>query len=458
MQRAREHWAGRFGFVLAAAGSAIGLGNLWKFPYISYANNGGAFVLIYIVSILIVGLPIMMAEIIIGRRTQQSAIPAFDSLGRRWKWIGVLGVITGFVILGYYSVIAGWSLSSFYQCMDWSLTGFEQPDFGAFIGDGSTQLLLSAAFSMLSMLVIWFGVRGGIEKVTTILMPILLVLLVYFVITSITLDGSAEALTFLFYPDFSALPPLGILEGLWHAFFTLSLGMGLMITYGSYLRRKDSIPRVAGMVVLMDTVVALLAAMTMFCIIFSIPGMRSEVSGSTVGMLFVTLPNLFYSGELHGGPVLGPLFYLFVAFAALTSTISLLEVLVCYFIDRHGWARHKATLFCGIGTYVNTFFCALSLGAVGFLSNFSWLPDKSGVLDHLDYLASNWMLPIGGFGISIFAGWVLDKKISQEELGMVDEHGNPTVYYKLWRVFVRFIAPAAILAVIIAVISGKDFS
>ena len=459
MAAGREHWGSRIGFIMAAAGSAIGLGNLWKFPYISYSNNGGAFVLVYLLSVAVVGLPVMMAEIIIGRRAQESAIPAFDVLGRpRWKWIGVLGVLAGFVILGYYSVIAGWSLSSFYLCLKWSFKGYTELDFGAFIADAPLQLILSGAFSLLTMLVVWFGVSGGIEKVTKVLMPILFMLLIYFVITALTLDNAGKAMAFLFKPDFAHLPPLGILEGLGQAFFSLSLGMGLMITYGSYLRKEDSIPRVAGMVVLMDTIVAIFASVIMFCIIFSVPGLRESVSGSTVGMLFITLPKLFYGGAMPGGVVLGPLFYLFVAFAALTSTISLLEVMVAYFIDRHGWKRHRATLLCGLGTYVNTIFCALSLGAVGFLTTFSIIPHKSGVLEHLDYLAANWMLPVGGLGIALFAGWVLDKKVTVEELGLVDAAGRPTIYYKLWRVFIRYLAPAAITAVLIAVVLGKDFS
>ena len=465
MAKVREHWGSRMGFVMAAAGSAIGLGNLWKFPYITWHNNGGAFVLVYLLSVLVVGLPIMMAEILIGKRAQKSAVPAFVAIGhKRWSWIGIVGVLGGFVILGYYAVIAGWSISSFIECFNWSVSGYVAPPegafeaFEAFQSDGATQLGLSAVFSVITLGVVWFGISGGIERVTKILMPVLFLILIYFVATSVTMNGFGEAMRFLFRPNFSELPAAGALEALGHAFFTLSLGMGLMITYGSYLTKSTSVTRVSAIVVVMDTVVALLACVIMFTIIYSTPGLSEQVGKSTVGMLFVTLPTLFYSGALPGGSILGPLFYLLVGFAALTSTISLLEVMVSYFIDSRGWSRAKASLVCAAGTYVNTVFSALSLGAVGFLSTFSLIDGKHGVLDHLDYLASNWMLPIGGFGLALFVGWVLDKKVSLEELNMTDESGNPTIHYKLWRIFIRYVAPVAIAAVIIAVMLGKDFS
>ncbi len=462
MAKIREHWGSRMGFVLAAAGSAIGLGNLWKFPYITWHNNGGAFVLVYLICILVVGLPIMMAEILIGRRAQKSAVPAFEEIGhKKWNWIGVVGVLAGFVILGYYSVIAGWSITTFIDCVGWSINGYTpHPDgaFGAFISDGKTQLGLSAVFSVATLGVVWFGISGGIEKVTKFLMPTLFLILIYFVISSFSMSGFKEAMTFLFKPNFSELPATGVLEALGHAFFTLSLGMGLMITYGSYLTKEMSVTRVSAMVVIMDTVVALIACVIMFTIIYSTPGLSETIGKSTVGMLFVTLPTLFYSGSMPGGSILGPLFYLLVAFAALTSTISLLEVMVSYFIDARGWTRAKSSLVCAGGTFVNTIFCALSLGAVGFLSTFSLVGSKAGVLDHLDYLASNWMLPIGGFGIALFAGWILDKKVSMEELGMMDSAGQPNLQYKIWRLFIRYVAPVAIAAVIVAVMFGKDFS
>jgi NSS family neurotransmitter:Na+ symporter len=457
----RDQWSSRAGFILAAAGSAIGLGNLWKFPYITWENDGGAFVLVYLMAILAVGLPLMTAEILIGRHTQKSTVPAIEQLGgKSWTVVGALGVLAGFVILGDYAVIAGWSLSRFWQCVGWTMNGFEEytgDQFGAFVGDATTQISLSLTFMVVTASIVWFGISGGIEKVTKILMPILFLMLLYFLFTAVSLPGAGEAFSFLFAPNFSELGAEGVLEALGHSFFTLSLGMGLMITYGSYLRKSDSVPRVAGIVALMDTLVALVACMIMFSIIFTVPSLSESIGKSTVGMLFITLPNLFYT-SMPGGTVLGPLFYLFVGFAALTSTISLLEVMVSFGIDRFGWKRSKSTLICSAVTYFNTIFCALSLGAVGALSTFSIFPNKSGVLDHMDYLASNWMLPLGGFAIAIFAGWKIDKKVSIAELGLVENGAKPSIHYKIWLFFTRFVAPIAIGWVILEVIMGKDFS
>jgi len=457
----RDHWASRIGFVLAAAGSAVGLGNLWKFPYITWHNNGGAFVLIYLISVAIVGLPIMVAEILLGRRTQESPVPAFQKLGNdAWGIVGFFGVLTGFVILGYYSVIAGWSLSSFVQCLGWSINGYTPPAddaFGNFLADGWRQVCLGVVFLIFTAIIIWRGVKDGIEKAAKFLMPVLFVILAYLLIRVFFLPGIGETFHFLFRPNFTELPTAGILEALGHAFFTLSLGMGVMITYGSYMKKSESILRSGTMVVVLDTAIAILACIIMYTIIFSVPGMEEQVSGSTVGMLFVTIPRLFYT-DLSGGSLLGPLFFILVAFAALTSTISLLEVIVSFFIDKLHIKRHTATIFSTLIVIVTAVGSALSLGAVPALSNFEIFADKPGILSSLDHFAANWMLPIGGLLTTIFVGWFVSDKIAIEELGMVDERGNPTMIFRLLRFFMRFLAPAAILAVIVAVIMGKDFS
>lgn len=458
----RESWGSKIGFMVAATGSAVGLGNLWKFPYITWHNHGGAFVIIYLIAVVVIGWPIMMAEILIGRRTQESPVPAFEMLGsKRWALVGWLGVLTGFVILGYYSVIAGWTITSFVSCMKWSLSGYVQPPsdaFGKFIGNGALQMLLSFVFMAATAVIIWRGIKKGIEQTTKILMPILFVILVYLVIMVMFLPGKAQTFKFLFNPNFSSLPGEGWLEAVGHAFFTLSLGMGVMITYGSYMHKKESIHTNAAAVVFFDTFVAICACVIMYTIIFSVPGVKDSISGSTVGMLFITLPHLLYT-YIPFGPVIAPIFYVLVAFAALSSTISLLEVIVALFIDKLGMARHKATLLGAGLSYIVSIFSALSLGAVPLLSNFDLFgPGKNGVLSTLDHIAANWMLPVGGLFITIFVGWALDKKISEEELRLVGPDGTPKMTYRLFRFFIKFTAPLAILAVIIAVILGKDFS
>ena len=462
MAMARAHWGSRLGFVLAASGSAVGLGNLWKFPYVTWENSGGAFVLVYLVAVALLGLPIMMAEILVGRRAQLSPVPAFEKLakgkpgGKAWTSVGWLGVLAGGIIQSYYMVIAGWSLSSFVQCLGWSINGYESPEtgaFDAFLANGSLQLGLTALFSVATAAIVFRGIGGGIEKATKIMMPILLAILLYLVFSALMMDGRGQALEMMFTPDFSTLPATGVLEAVGQAFFSLSLGLGAMITYGSYISKNESIFKSALSVVILDTAVALLACVAMFTIIFSIPGLEGRISGSTVGMLFVILPELFYS-QMPGGVILGPLFFVLVGFAALSSTISLGEVVTSLLIDRKGWSRPKATIICASMVFVGSVLAALSLGAVGPLSSFEFFSGKAGVLSTLDHFAANWLLPLGGLGITLFVGWFLGKDAVKEELGI---SGN-NIFFTIWLWSLRVVAPIAILILLGAVLSGKDFS
>ena len=449
------------GFVLAAAGSAIGLGNLWKFPYITWSNNGGAFVLAYLVCILIVGLPIMMAEILIGRRTQKSAVGALrEAIGPAWGLVGGLGVLTGFVILGYYTVVAGWTLRYFVRCLLWSFQGYASKadlvaDFDAFSANGPLQLLLSALFMGATVAVVYFGVGRGIERISRRLMPLLFGIVLLLLITALTMDGAGRALVFIFRPNFAELELTGLLEALGHSFFTLSLGMGAMITYGSYLKRDASVPSSAMVVVALDTVIAIFATIIMFSVIFSVPGMSEQIGSSPVGMLFISLPELFYT-VVPLGAFLAPLFYVLVGFAALTSTISLLEVTVAYFIDQRGMSRSRATYLCGGSIFVITALCGLSFGAWGPISNFVLFPGKPGLFQFLDHLAANWLLPVGGFLLTLGTGWFITRESTHAEL--VDEYTPRWFHYGAWRFFIRFVAPVAVAFIIGAVIMGKDFS
>ena len=453
----RAHWGSRLAFVLAAAGSAVGLGNLWKFPYITWENKGGAFVIVYLVAVLVLGLPIMVAEILVGRRAQLSPVPAFEKLGGKgWSVVGWLGVATGAIIQSYYMVIAGWSVHSFYQCIKWSIGGYQQPGkeaFGEFIGNGALQIGFTTIFTVMTAVIVYRGVSGGIEKATKIMVPALCAILLYLFVTALAMPGRDQALSLIFVPHFSQLPATGVLEAVGHSFFTLSLGLGAMITYGSYISKKESIFRAALAVVLFDTAVALVATIAMFTIIFSVPDLAKDLSGSTVGMLFITLPHLFYT-VMPGGVVLAPLFYVLVGFAALTSTISLGEVVASLFIDKLGWTRPKAIVASAAGVFVGSLLAALSLGAVGPLSSFELFDHKEGVLSTLDHLASNWLLPLGGLGTTLFVGWFLGRKSCQEELGIT----QPNIAFTVWIWILRVVAPIAILAIIIAVILGKDFS
>jgi NSS family neurotransmitter:Na+ symporter len=472
MTEARDQWSGRLGFVLAAAGSAVGLGNLWKFPYITWNNDGGAFVLVYLACIVVIGLPVMLSEILVGRRTQRSAVPAFRRLGHpRWSAVGWIGVAAGVVILSFYTVIAGWSLSSFVQCVDWSVSGYQAPAedaFGNFVSNGPLQVGLGAAFLVITAVTVIRGVSKGIERATKVLMPALFGIMLYLLATVMTMDGFGDAMSFLFTPSFSGIDSHAVLEALGHAFFTLSLGMGAMITYGSYVKKDESIVSIGLVVALLDTVIALMACAIMFSIIFSVPSLHEQMKGggggSSAGMLFVTLPQLFYT-EMSGGTVIGPLFYLLVGFAALSSTISLLEVIVATCVDRLSWSRAKAVAVSTGVVFTFSIGCALSLGGSEFFStlrlfgsepgglNHIITGDKAGLLNIFDHLSANWFLPVGGLLITIFTGWVLDPKESAEELG-----GRDGIAFKLWQVSVRFVCPIAIGWIIVSVITGGDFT
>ena len=471
MSQPREHWSSNMGFILAATGSAIGLGNLWKFPFITWENNGGAFVLVYLVCIAAVGLPIMMAELLIGRKGQKGVVGALkDVVGPAWGWLGLWGVLCGFVLLSYYTVIAGWSLYYFAKSSSWMISGFPADAnmgdlFGAQSGNGALQLGISLAFSIATVSIVYFGVQKGIERIAKLFLPVLFGILVLLFVSALGMSGSGDALRFIFRPNFSELDRASVLEALGHSFFTLSLGMGAMVTYGSYISKSQSIVKASAIIVALDTLIALIATVVMFSVIFSVPGMDQQVSGTgTVGMLFISLPELFFT-EVPFGRVLGPLFYILVALAALTSTMSLLEVVASYVIDNHGIARQKATLMCGGTIFLFTILAAVSFGAVPAITNLQlggalgdmFFGGKAGWFGMADHFVSNWMLPTGGLGITLAAGWVVSREITQSEL--VDGTQPRWFSYGAWRFFMRFVAPVAVAAILIAVMFfGVDFS
>jgi NSS family neurotransmitter:Na+ symporter len=462
MTEQRGNWTSSAGFILAATGSAIGLGNLWKFPFITWENNGGAFVLVYLLCIAAVGLPIMMAELLIGRKTQKSAVGALkEAVGPAWGIVGGWGVLCGFILLSYYTVIAGWSLFYFGRTMEWTLMGFPEglqtgDLFGAQVSNAGLQLTLSLVFSAATVAVVYFGVQKGIERIARTFLPILFGILLLLLVSALGMSGSGEALGFIFRPSFSELEPNGVLEALGHSFFTLSLGMGAMITYGSYIDRNQSIVKASAVIVVLDTLVALAATVIMFSVIFSVAGMEEQVGGSTVGMLFISLPQLFYT-EVPFGSLLGPLFYVLVALAALTSTMSLLEVVASYVIDEHGIDRHRATLMCGGGVFLFTILAALSFTDAPFLSTLTLFEGKTGWFSTADHFVSNWMLPTGGFAITLAAGWFMTREATAGELG--DDTAPGWFKYGLWRFFIRYVSPLAVGAIIIAVFFfGVDFS
>lgn len=408
-KKKRGEWTSRAGFVLAASGSAIGLGNIWKFPYITGEHGGGAFVLVYLGCVVIVGLPLMLAELMIGRRTKLNPVGAFQKLHRQrspWALTGWLGVASGFLILSFYSVIAGWSLAYIFK----SMAGFSgttesiQAQFGALASDTGTTIMWHTIFMILTIGIVIGGVKNGIERWSKILMPALLVLLLGLMGYGLfATNGGAAALKFLFYPDFSKLSAVGVLSALGHAFFTLSLGMGAMITYGSYMRSDESLIRDAVIVSFLDTLIALMAGVAIFSLVFHY-GMQP---GQGPGLIFRTLPVLF----AETGPWISVPFFLLLSFAALTSAISLLEVVVAYFVDQRGWSRTTSTLTMGSIIYL------LGLLAADSTIKFAFGDGEYSFLDLADLATTNYMLPIGGFLTGLFVAYVMRDKDRTEEFG-----------------------------------------
>ncbi len=414
----REHWGSNFGFILAASGSAVGLGNIWKYPYIAGENGGGAFTLIYLLCILIVGMPIVIGEFVIGRKTQLSPVGAFEKLAPNsyWKWVGMLGVLSAFVILAFYGVVGGWTLR--YTFM--SLTGgfselAENPDlseavFDNFITNPWNPLFWHFIFMGLSIWVIVHGIKGGIEKWTKVMMPMIFFILIILVIRGITLPNAAAGLSFLFKPKFEDITASSIVLALGHSFFTLSLGMGTMITYGSYLRKEQNLLNSAIWVLILDTGIALLAGVAIFTTVFSV---GADPAGGA-GLIFVVLPTIF--PQITGGLLWGTLFFFLLFLAALTSAISILEVVTAYFIDQKGWSRTRATVGFGmIITFVGIF-CSLSMGD---FTDFTYI-FKMSFFDFMDALSSKYMLPLGGLLTACFIliRWGVPSFLEELYLGM----------------------------------------
>ena len=446
----RGSWGSRLGFILAAAGSAVGLGNIWGFPTRVGQGGGAAFVVVYLLCVLLVCAPIMIAELALGRGSQRDPVGAYKFFrpGSGWWMVGALGVLAGVGILSFYSVIAGWTVAYIWYTATGSVGGSAEEianSFSAFTANGPLNIALTLGFLTATAASILTGVRSGIERVTKALMPTLLVLLVVLAIRAITLPGAAEGLAYYLRPDFSRVLHVSVLSSaLGQAFFSLSLGMGAMITYGSYLSKKESIAQGALWVIALDTTIALLAGLIIFPSGFSIEGFDPSASG--VGLIFLVLPNLF--ATLPGGALFGTAFFILLAMAALTSTISLLEVPVAHFIDEHRWPRKKAVIIITVGTFLLSVPSALSNGAVASLSSFA---DALGgsFLGLMAMIWNDYALPLGGFLTAVFVGYVWKTESATEEL-LANNTWFP--YPRFWSFLIRFVAPVAIGAIILVTV------
>ncbi len=439
MQQARENWGSRLGFIMAAAGSAVGLGNIWRFPYTAGENGGGAFIFIYLIFVFVIGLSVMVAELALGRRTSLAAAGAFKKNDERWTFVGVLGVLSAFLIMGFYPVVGGWALAYIVK----SFTGLvgnaaAVPDvFGAFIGNPVEPLLWMLVFLSMNVAIVAKGISGGIEKAGKILMPMLFGLLVLIAIRSVTLPGAGAGLEFLFKPDFSKVTGATLLAALGQAFFSLSLGMGIMITYGSYLSKKENLLQNAVIITSLDTLVALLAGLAIFPALFAF-GLEPTAGP---GLVFVVVPTIF--ANMGGiGVVFSALFFIALAVAALTSSVSLLESVVAYFIDQRGAERKKAVYGLGGVMVITNTLASLSLGVMSGVTVLG-----AGFFDFFDILTDKIFLAIGGMLLSVFVGWVMNKEDLRNELtnGGKIKFGLFNVWYNL----VKYVIPVAVALVAI---------
>lgn len=439
----RGTWGSRVGFILAATGSAIGLGNIWRFPYVTGQNGGAAFVLLYVACVLLIGLPVLLAELSLGRKTSLNPVGAFKSISssRFWPWAGYLGVVTGIGILSFYLVIAGWTVGYIVRTFLHS-----SGSFGEFVQNPVSEIGYFTVFLALTTLVVLGGVEKGIERWSKFLMPALFALLVALIAYNLTLERAEEGIAFYLKPDFSKITGSTVLAALGQAFFSLSLGMGTMITYGSYLSRKENIPFSAAAVAFSDTLIALLAGLMIFPALFSV-GLEPSQGPALV---FNVLPRVFET--MPGGTFLGIAFFVLLAIAALTSTVSLLEVPVAFLVDEKKWSRKKAVLILAAVVFVVGLPSALSQGTSEFFSGVS-LFGQTGFLDIMNFIFSDLSLPIGGLLLCLFVGWVWGVERSSQEI-LEGAPPSTTRIISGWNVLIRFVCPAVILIVLLNTVFG----
>jgi len=440
-QSIHGQWSSRWAFIMAATGSAVGLGNIWRFPYLTGEYGGGAFVLMYIGCVLLVGIPIMMSEVLLGRRGRQSPINTMVSLAEEegltsgWRYLGWMGVVAGFLILSFYSVVAGWTLEYIFQAGSGSFLTATDEEIGEIFDNllrNPGQLMaMHTLFMALTVIVVAMGVQSGLERAVKFLMPTLFILLLLMVGYAMSTDGFEEGVYYLFYPDWSKLSGEGFLAALGQAFFSLSLGMGAIMVYGSYLPDDASIANTSVTIALADTLVAIMAGLAIFPLVFAY-GLET---GSGPGLIFVTLPIAF--GQMPYGQIFGTGFFILLLFAAWTSSISLLEPAVAWLVENRGIARARSAAIAGLIAWV------LGIGSV--LSFNLWqdyrLFDKT-YFEIMEYVTSNIMLPLGGLLIAVFTAWLMSRKAVIEELGL-----GEGLIFRTWLFVVRYVAPIGVVII-----------
>ncbi|NIB39168.1 sodium-dependent transporter [Pseudomaricurvus alkylphenolicus] len=454
MQQSHEQWSSRLGFILAAVGSAVGLANIWRFPYAAGSNGGGAFVFIYIAAILAVVLPILMAELLVGRRGQLSPPNAIAKVAKEagasdnWRWMGLVGVVAAVLIFSFYSVVGGWTLSYVVKAASGELAGADaetiQASFDGLNANAFELFLWASSFLLLTVFVSARGVKAGIEKAVKVMMPLLFIMLVGLVIYSAVTADFAAAWRFLFTPDFSKVDSGVVLDAIGQAFFSIGVGITNLMAYGSYLDRQASIPRSSLTIIGADTLVALMAGLAIFPIIFAY---NMDPSGGP-GLVFMALPYAF--GQMPGGGIIGALFFVLLFCAALTSAISMMECSVAWIREKFNLTRRRAAIISGAISWALGILSVLSfnlLADVHPLSMFSLFEGKT-FFDIFDYVTSTLVMPLCSIFVAVFVGWVLPRSIT------VDELDGESVLYRSWRFLVRFVAPVGLAAVFVSLLAG----
>ena len=445
-----ESWSGRLAFILASIGAAVGLGNIWKFPYTLGSSGGSAFVLVYVIAILLVALPIMLAEMIIGRRARRSAPAAMENLAvehgasRNWRFVGWMGLFALFLVLSFYSVIAGWTAAYLFKTASGSMSGLSPAEvgenFGNFLHQPWQMIFWHLAFTVATVFVVSKGVRIGLERLVKVLMPALLLTLVALVINSALVGDFSAALDFLFTADLSKLTPVVVLAAVGQAFFSVNVGVGAVLTYSAYLPKEVNLFRSAIIVALGDTMVALLAGLAIFPIVFA----NNLDPGEGPGLIFVTLSTAF--AQMPGGVLIGTAFFAMIIFAALTSSISMLESMTARIYEIRGISRTAAAGIIGTGTFLVGLITVLSFSTwenTYPLGQFAIFAGKTP-FDLIDYLVSNVLMPLGGMLYALFAGWWLSRDTCLDEIGLDDG-----AMFRLWLLLVRVVAPLGVAAVFV---------
>ena len=439
----RGSFGSKLAIILATAGSAIGLGNIWRFPFTTGQNGGAAFIIIYFACVVVLGIPGMISEFIVGRRAQTNAARAYAQLGRKeWRFVGYLGILTSTIILGFYAVVAGWCLQYLYAAIVGQLNGdsaYVIQYFTEFSSDPVKPCLWGIGFILLTHLVVAMGVNKGIERVSKVLMPLLLVILLILVVASCMLPGAVKGVEFLLKPDFSKVNGDVVLEALGQAFFSLSLGTACLCTYASYFRRDTNLLKSATQIALLDSAIAIMAGMMIFPAAFSV-GVNPDSGPS---LIFITLPNVFqqaFASFPLNGYIISVLFYALLVFAALTSTISMHEIGTAFFHEELHLPRQRAAWILTVICSTITVFCSLSAGAYSNLQLFGM-----SLMDFCDFLTAQLLLPMGAFLTSIIMGWLVNRQMVQEEF--TNQGTIRLSFFKAYMFAIRYIVPLCIILI-----------